>query len=169
MKEGSFIPNSSNLHSNLFGLVVSSLCLIALVRFHETPLNRASHVIPQKKVKSIEVQWAIKPAVEPEKDSKRFVEANPNSPLNPPDKTNNFSFRDQQAAQPTISKQKKTGEMPETKGVEFSSKISPTARESPASKRLKPITLKNKSLISRIKKRSNHLPKHLQKSSRISH
>ena len=140
MKEGSFIPNSSNLHSNLFGLVVSSLCLIALVSFHETPLTRASHVIPQKKVKSIEVQWAIKPAVEPEKESKRFVEANPNSPLNPPDKTNNFSFRDQQAAQPTISKQKKTGEMPETKGVEFSSKISPTARESPASKRLKPVT-----------------------------
>ena len=30
----------------------------------------------------------------------RFVEANPEAPKNPPDKTDNFSFRDQQAAQP---------------------------------------------------------------------
>ena len=30
----------------------------------------------------------------------RFVEANPEAPENPPDETENFSFRDQQAAQP---------------------------------------------------------------------
>ncbi|MFP6855088.1 MAG: hypothetical protein VB980_04835 [Opitutales bacterium] len=32
--------------------------------------------------------------------SPRFVEANPEAPDNPPDETENFSFRDQQAAQP---------------------------------------------------------------------
>ena len=31
---------------------------------------------------------------------KKFVEANPNIPENPPDEVKQFSFRDQQAAQP---------------------------------------------------------------------
>ncbi|MFP6901302.1 MAG: hypothetical protein VCA36_10185 [Opitutales bacterium] len=37
---------------------------------------------------------------EPPRIRPRFVEANPEAPDNPPDETDNFSFRDQQAAQP---------------------------------------------------------------------
>ena len=43
------------------------------------------------------VEWV--PYEDPRIDP-RFVEANPEAPENPPDKTDNFSFRDQQAAQP---------------------------------------------------------------------
>ena len=60
-----------------------------------------------------------------------FVEENPNSPINTPDKTNNFSFRDQQAAQPTATPEKSKGDLPKVNGMQFSSKVTPTKIESP--------------------------------------
>ena len=47
----------------------------------------------------IEIKWSLEPPELNTKELKKFVEANPNSAANPPDKTQNFSFRDQQAAQ----------------------------------------------------------------------
>ena len=52
----------------------------------------------------------------------RFVEANPEAPNNPPDKTENFSFRDQQAAQPEApveeaEKPKVEGDKPNTQKI----------------------------------------------------
>ena len=138
MKEGSSIPDSGNIRSNLFGLTVTTLFLFVLIHLHTAPLTRLSHSTSPEKKEDIEIQWAVKSIEEPKEDSKRFVEANPNSQINPPDETNNFSFQDQQAAQPTISINKKEGEMPETEGVEFSSKISPAIDASPLSKKLPP-------------------------------
>ena len=54
--------------------------------------------------------------VAPKKDPFKFVETNPDAPSNAPDKTNNFSNRDQQSAQPDPSKEKDPDNMPSVKG-----------------------------------------------------
>ena len=83
-----------------------------------------------------EITWAIKPTEKPEPSSRKFIEANPNSPINPPDDTDNFSFRDQQAAQPTKTGIEPEDDLPALEGVEFSSKVTPSSQESPQLRKL---------------------------------
>ncbi len=53
---------------------------------------------------------------EPKKDPFRFVETNPDAPENTPDKTPNFSNRNQQSAQPDPAKEKDLENRPSLKG-----------------------------------------------------
>ena len=53
-----------------------------------------------------------------------------------PDKTDNFSFRDQQAAQPNISNLKTKKDLPALEGVEFSSKVTPSSQQSSSLKKM---------------------------------
>ena len=62
---------------------------------------------------------------------KRFVEANSEVPENPPDDTSNFSFRDQQAAQPEASASLVTEDTPQVKGEEETVKIADSAEQTP--------------------------------------
>ena len=54
---------------------------------------------------------------------KKFVEANPNTPENPPDEVKQFSFRDQQAAQPEITQNNRPDLAPKINGSKRSVKI----------------------------------------------
>ena len=53
---------------------------------------------------------------QPKKDPTKFVETNPDAPENTPDKTNNFSNRNQQSAQAEAAKEKDPDNMPSVKG-----------------------------------------------------
>ena len=86
--------------------------------------------------KDIEIQWTVQPFEKDTLEANKFIEANPNSPDNPPDETNHFSFRDQQAAQPNNSPDLLRDDLPKLDGVEFSSKVTPSAPESPALKKI---------------------------------
>ena len=79
---------------------------------------------------------AIQPEQKETENDKKFVEANPNSPINPPDDTNNFSFREQQAAQPNTKPDETKGDLPSLDGVEFSSKVAQSSSASPSFKKL---------------------------------
>ena len=136
MKEEGIIPNSANLRANLFALGISIVSLFFLLYAYSVPLVNPTKPIPRNNTNEIEIQWSVQQIQEPEKDSRRFVEANPNSAINPPDSTENFSFRDQQAAQPVLSKEKDNNSMPKTNGLEYSSKISPSSKESPTSSKI---------------------------------
>ena len=69
-----------------------------------------------------EIQWEINPI--PDSQSKpKFVEANPNIPENPPDKVNQFSFRNQQAAQPEENDKVKSAKTPKLKYSNNSQKV----------------------------------------------
>ena len=86
--------------------------------------------------KEIEIQWAIQPEQKETENDKKFVEANPNSPINPPDDTNNFSFREQQAAQPNTKPDETKADLPSLDGVKFSSKVAQPSTASPSFKKL---------------------------------
>ena len=86
--------------------------------------------------KEIEIQWAIQPEQKETESDKKFVEANPNSPINPPDGTNNFSFREQQAAQLETKPDETKGDLPSLNGEEFSSKVAQPSTASPSFKKL---------------------------------
>ena len=68
------------------------------------------------------IEWQIKPKLN-KYFEKKFIEANPNIPENPPDDVNKFSFRDQQAAQPEISKNNLSELVPQINGSTQSVKI----------------------------------------------
>ena len=79
----------------------------------------------QKKNNNIKdslIIWQIEPTAEKTK-IRKFVEANPDVPENPPDNTNQFSFRDQQAGQPRLHNKKNINQSPKTNGSETSVKI----------------------------------------------
>ena len=65
-------------------------------------------------VREMEVKW--EPESFPRSLKPRFVEANPDAPENPPDETDNFSFRDQQAAQAEDFAPESASETPKIEG-----------------------------------------------------
>ena len=103
MKEYEIIPPSTNLKSNLFALCVTILTLIGLTSIKSKPFFQLSGQSTPESRKDIEIQWTVQPFEKDTLEANKFIEANPNSPDNPPDETNHFSFRDQQAAQPNNS------------------------------------------------------------------
>ena len=70
------------------------------------------------KVRDFNFQLAPGPIAKPQpkKDPFKFVETNPDAPENTPDKTNNFSNRNQQSAQAEAAKEKDPDNMPSVKG-----------------------------------------------------
>lgn len=156
MKKEGIIPVSANLRANLFASTISIVSLFFLLYIHSVPLVNQTKPIPRNKTNEIEIQWSVQKIKEPEKDSRRFVEANPNSAVNPPDSTENFSFRDQQAAQPVLSKEKDNSSIPKTNGEEYSSKITPSSKESPASSKItnEPREKQKESVIQEVPKKS---------------
>ena len=78
-----------------------------------------------------QVEWPPPPALPIHFTEKRFVEANSEVPENPPDDTSNFSFRDQQAAQPEASASLVTEDTPQVKGEEETVKIADSAEQTP--------------------------------------
>ena len=105
--------------------------------------------------------WDVQAVQKPESNSKKFIEANPDSPINPPDKTDNFSFQDQQAAQPTKSSLKNKLDLPSLEGVEFSSKVAPSFQETPNLKKLPEVQEfeKTQKDIQEIERKTIHTPK----------
>ncbi len=72
-------------------------------------------VVHPNKGKSFDFE--LTPAAEPpKKDAFNFVETNPDAPENTPDKTANFSNRNQQSAQPDPAKEKDAENRPSVKG-----------------------------------------------------
>ena len=136
MTPNEILPESTNLRSNLFALLITVLALIGLFFLQSKPIFEVRNISEVVSEKEIEIMWEVQPLQEPESNSKRFIEANPISPINPPDKTDNFSFRDQQAAQPTESNFKNKQDLPKLEGVEFSSKVAPSSQESPNLKKM---------------------------------
>ena len=126
------VPRSGGVSSFSCGFAIALTCLLLV-----TEVSISSGV-PQKTGENVnsfsqtEVKWEIDPLLPKNFEEKKFVEANSEVPENPPDETNHFSFRDQQAAQPVIDPQLPTEQVPQIKGQDDTVKIVPTERESQA-------------------------------------
>jgi hypothetical protein len=131
MKENKIIPKTNHFQSNFFALIVTITAFFSLLPLKSKSLLIVDQNQEPNKEKEIEIEWTIQQLEETRLKKEKFVEANPNSPINTPDKTNNFSFRDQQAAQPTTTPEKSKGDLPKVNGMQFSSKVTPTKIESP--------------------------------------
>lgn len=131
MKANKIIPKTNHLQSNIFALIITITTLFTLLSLKSKPFFIVGPKQEPNKGQEIEIEWSIQQLEETRIKKKKFVEANPNSPINSPDNTNNFSFRDQQAAQPTTNTEKTKGDLPKVNGMQFSSKVTPTKIESP--------------------------------------
>ena len=166
MKEHEFLPTSSNLNSNLFAFLVTVLALICLLSLKSKPLFHANEQLRSPSRGEVEIQWTVQQIEESTVISKRFVEANPDVPINPPDETNNFSFRDQQAAQPFPENTKTKEMMPRSNGEEFSSKVTPSSKESTPTPKVtensKIQETRNEKQMSEEKKKTSPAPKDMK-------
>jgi hypothetical protein len=72
--------------------------------------------IAARKNKTFDFQLEPLPPTPPKPDPFKYVETNPDAPANEPDKTNNFSNRNQQSAQAVAAKEKDPENNPSTKG-----------------------------------------------------
>ena len=155
------LPESIDLKANLFALIITIFALIGLLLLQSKPIyeGKTSHSIVSEK--EIEIMWDVQAVQKPESNSKKFIEANPDSPINSPDKTDNFSFQDQQAAQPTKSSLKNKLDLPSLEGVEFSSKVAPSFQETPNLKKLPEVQEfeKTQKDIQEIERKTIHTPK----------
>ena len=137
------IPRSGGFSSYLIGLLAVLFCFAIL---QETAPKLKSSLRPLKMASSekSEIKLEILPLTDIQSKPK-FVEANPNIPENPPDKKDQFSFRDQQAAQPQIIDKIKLAKNPKLKSQYDSQKIVEKNKE------IKP----NKTSIHRLNKEGN--------------
>ena len=154
------MPESIDLKANLFALLITVFAFIGLLLLQGKPIfeEKTSNSIVSER--EIEIMWDVQAVQKPESNSKKFIEANPDSPINPPDKTDNFSFQDQQAAQPTKSSLKNKLDLPSLECVEFSSKVAPSFQESTNLKKIPEMQnlKKLKKIFKRLKgKPSTHL------------
>lgn len=81
-----------------------------------------SNSLPFQKTKDTEISWQITPEDPQLPNRMKFLEANPDVPENAPDKTSNFSFQDQQAAQ-LDARAKATEQTPRLDGEKETVKI----------------------------------------------
>ena len=114
-------PKSGDYTSYLFGILIS---LISFTFIVNTSMDAYTSLSAKKNnnIKDSLIIWQIEPTAEKTK-IRKFVEANPDVPENPPDNTNQFSFRDQQAGQPRLHNKKNINQSPKTNGSENSVKI----------------------------------------------
>ena len=96
------------------GLLASvAVCLLAPALLAKLLPDRTHLVRDTSSEDEVTLSWQ---ALTPPPEARHFVEANPEAPDNPPDDTPNFSFRDQQAAQPEQSASDEQNEAPRTGG-----------------------------------------------------
>jgi hypothetical protein len=115
------IPKSGGLSSALVGLIT---VLTTLIILQETTISVHSNFknLNRYSEKEIQIEWQNVP--HPDNQLRpRFVESNPNAPENPPDEVKQFSFRDQQAAQPKIKEYTQLNKTPKIDSNENSAKI----------------------------------------------
>ena len=115
------IPKSGGMPSSLVGLIT---VLITLIILQETTISLRSNFknLNPHSEKEIQIEWQNIPLSENQLKPK-FVESNPNIPENPPDDVKQFSFRDQQAAQPIIKEVTQLKKTPKIDSNEESQKI----------------------------------------------
>ncbi len=126
------MQNSFHPQSNLLATFTTCVILILIVKVYPSPLLEIHSQNPEIS-KQIEIKWNLEAPKLNTKELKKFVEANPDSAVNPPDKTQNFSFRDQQAAQPKKTDSKEIKALPKIDGIERSTKIIPSTNPYPES------------------------------------
>jgi hypothetical protein len=123
-------PSSGGLASTALGLTAALVCLLMTTEVSVSfGVAETSRQNPNSSVQT-QVKWEIPPLLPKNFEEKKFVEANSDVPENPPDETKNFSFRDQQAAQPQIDPKLLEDQTPSVKGNEDTVKIVPAERES---------------------------------------
>ena len=123
-------PRSGGLPSFAFGSTAALICLALIPEVSVSfGVAETSRYNPSSSAHT-QVKWEIAPLLPKNFDEKKFVEANSAVPENPPDETKNFSFRDQQAAQPQIDPKLPSDQTPSVKGSDDTVKIVPTERES---------------------------------------
>ena len=120
------IPQSGGFSSFLFGAVTTLITLVYLIKGTPTLHSSLSYSKNEPRSKAT-IEWQITPKLN-KYFEKKFVEANPNTPENPPDEVNKFSFRDQQAAQPEITKNNRPDLVPKINGSNRSVKIVDASR-----------------------------------------
>jgi hypothetical protein len=120
------IPQSGGFSSFLFGAATTLITLIFLIKGSPTLHSSLSHTKNEDHTKAT-IEWQITPKLK-KYFEKKFVEANPDIPENPPDEVNKFSFRDQQAAQPEITKNNPSDLAPKINGSKRSVKIVDASR-----------------------------------------
>ena len=123
-------PRSGGLASFALGVTTALVCLAGIT---EVSISFGVSEPPSHDPNSFSqtrVRWEIAPLLPKNFEEKKFVEANADVPENPPDETPNFSFRDQQAAQPQIEPKLPTDQTPAVKGTDDTIKIVPAERES---------------------------------------
>jgi len=128
-RKDSVRPSSGGLGSFIAGGITAFACLIAFGKV-TIPTDLSANRDRQTKLMfETQVSWTPTPSPPIDFDSKRFVEANSEAPENPPDETSNFSFRDQQAAQPEQSTTLSTENIPEVNGREETAKIASSEKQ----------------------------------------
>src|SRR5262249_41105715 len=110
-------PETRSVQIGILATILIHLLLLALAPYLlDVGGARSKAVVPKPRAKPLTI--ALTPDMfknlQPPKPPMKFVEANPNDPENTPDKTNNFSDRNQQVAQEKPVKDK--SDMPTIKG-----------------------------------------------------
>ena len=136
MSSNSNLPSTVNFQSNFFALLITILAAITLLSLKSKPILEERTASSKQPLEPAEIHWEIEPNTKPNPRDKKFVEANPNSQINPPDETTNFSFQDQQAAQPTPLITNKLEIFPKLEGEKLSSKVAQPLQDSPLIKSL---------------------------------
>jgi hypothetical protein len=137
------IPKSGNFSSFLTGVVVSLVTLVIFIENTKVLFPSVEKAQSNNKNETV-IEWQTKQNLPTEK-IKKFVEANPDVPENPPDRNQQFSFRDQQAAQPLIKDKQILSKLPKIKGKYDSVKIVNSTESEPLPEIRSPIQSEKKS------------------------
>ena len=115
------MPKSGGFSSILLSSIVTLVFLI-MTKEANPVFKIQNRLVSEKEFQETQIEWQVELDAQVKK-LRKFVEANPDTPQNSPDKDENFSFRDQQAAQPDKADPSKTNLEPEVKGTIESQKI----------------------------------------------
>lgn len=116
-------PPSGNVFSHLFASTMVVLCLLLFQKILIEMNHKFYRMGSIHSKESSELIWQISSPSEEVSRERKFVEANPTVAINPPDETLNFSFQDQQAAQPSDFSPLEKKDLPEVEGMENTVKI----------------------------------------------
>lgn len=133
VSSGKSVPSVKGLDpvALLFGLAAATAACVFAPDLLARILPDEARYVPSPPPESAlwtTISW--EPVEVPNPLRPRFVEANPEVPSNPPDDTDNFSFRDQQAAQPEEAAPEADEDTPAIQGEKHPSvKIVPDAEQ----------------------------------------